>query len=274
MAVKHLVFNPETNKVDWKSFRSEKEYREFRKTPEQKKFDLAVDLKVYGESANKKLATLERKGLESSPAYKQAIHQIHLITGDTEATRFPTGKKSAEIYNKMKTPEIQKALQAAYKFGHVYETATPGGYEKVQRKARKGFNKRFSNASKLTKNQYDMINNAAEVLCEMYGALVPPSQEMYDMLIEIGNNKQYTDNDIMNFAVDLQNEIEKYPSEAQNFLNDYKRHFLSQGLRLFALGEEPSVENMVKLAYLTEREKWKRQGETYGFNSDSDFPYK
>lgn len=266
MAVKHLVFNPNTGKSDLKSFSTEKQYQEYMKRPEQAEWKLNVELKVYSESANKKLAALERKGLESSPAYKQAIHQIHLIAGDTTATRFPKSQKNIT--------STKKVLQAAYKFGHEYETATPGGYAKVQKKARKGFNKRFSNASKLTKSQYDMINNAAEVLREMYGALVPPSQEMYDMLIEIGNNKQYTDNDIMNFAVDLQKEIEKYPSEAQNFLNDYKRHFLSQGLRLFALGEEPDVQGMVNIAYRTEREKWRKRGETYGFNSDSDFPYK
>lgn len=265
MSVKHLVLNTKTGKPELKTFKSEQAYREYRQRPEQKRWELDIDLKVRAESANKKLKQLERKGLTNSPAYKQAIHQIHLITGDTNATRFPEKAKD--------TSTAQRAVQAAYKFGK-YETATPGGYEKVQKKARKGFNKRFSNASKLTKNQYDMINNAAEVLCEMYGALVPPSQEMYDMLIEIGNNKQYTDNAIMNFAIDLQNEIEKYPPEAQNFLTDYKRHFLAQGLRIFALGEEPNVERMVKLAYLTEREKWRKRGETYGFNSDSDFPYK
>ena len=108
MAIKHLVLDPKTGKPELKTFKSERAYREYRQRPEQKRWALDIELKVRAESANKKLRQLERKGLTNAPAYKQAQHQIHLITGDTTATRFPTAAKD--------TATAQRAVQAAYKF--------------------------------------------------------------------------------------------------------------------------------------------------------------
>ena len=146
MAVKHLVLDPKTGKPELKTFKSEQAYREYRQRPEQKRWALDIDLKVRAESANKKLRQLERKGLTKSPAYKQAQHQIHLITGDSTATRFPTAAKD--------TATVQRAVQAAYKFNK-YETATPGGYNRVQKRARVGFGKAFG--ENVSQKQYDII---------------------------------------------------------------------------------------------------------------------
>lgn len=262
MAVKHNIYNPVTGKPELKTFRSEKAYQEFRQRPEQKQWRLDVDLKVYSESANKKLQRLERKGLTNSPAYKQAIHQIHLITGDTEATRFPEkGKTKADT---------QRALQAAFKFGHDYETATPGGFAKVQKRARAGFNTVFGKqAKRLSSGQYDMVTEAADVLREMFGALVPGSTQMFSGLIGMADSSSFDDSDIRDFALELQDELDNAPPIAR----EYTRHLLSRGIDDFAHGIRPNVKNLIDEVVNKEKqqlesmqEKLKKPGE--------EFPYK
>lgn len=257
MAVKHLVLNTKTGKPELKTFKSEQAYREYRQQPEQKKWQLDIDLKVQAESANKKLKQLEKKGLTNSPAYKQAQHQIHLLTGDTTATRFP--EKSKDI------AKVQRALQAAYKFNK-YETATPGGLAKVQRRARKGFNKKFENAKALTQKQYDIILEMAEVLNDMYGALIPGSTQLFNSLIDIENNTHFDENDIKEFALDLQNEIDNAPKIAQ----EYVRHLLSQGIDQFAHGTKPNAKALVKEVVDHERQRLELMRQ----NLESDYPYK
>ena len=260
MAVKHNVYNPVTGKPELKTFKSEREYREFRQRPEQVDFDLRTDLKVYGESANKRLQQLERKGLTNSPAYKQAIHQIHLITGDTGATRFPLSVKT-------KT-DTQKALQAAYKFGHEYATATPGGYAKIQKRARKGFNAVFGKkASKLSQSQYDIITTMADVLRDMYGALVPGSNQMFSGLIDSVAN-QFDDDDIREFALDLQNEIDNAPDIVQ----EYTRHLLSRGIDDFAHGIRPNAKALVD--EVINREQQRLDIMQQKLKGKNNFPYK
>ena len=258
MAVKHLVLNTETGKPELKTFKNEQTYREYKQQPEQKKWQLSIELKVQAQSANKKLKQLERKGLTNSPAYKQAQHQIHLITGDTTATRFPEKLKD--------TAKVQRALQAAYKFNK-YETATPGGLAKAQKRARKGFNKKFENAKKLTQKQYDIISEMAEVLNDMYGALIPGSTQLFNSLIDIENNTHFDENDIMDFAIDLQNEIDNAPKIAQ----EYTRHLLSQGIDQFAHGIKPNAEALVKEVVDRERQRLELMMQNLESN---DYPYK
>lgn len=256
MAIKHLVWNEKTGKSELKSFKSEQAYREYRQRPYQKLKDLQVDLKVYGESANKKLKQLERKGLTNSPAYKQAIHQIHLITGDTSATRFPEKAKD--------TATVQRAVQAAYKF-RKYETSTPGGYNRVQKRARKGFEKAFGR--NVSQKKYDIITEAAEVLKEMYGAFVPASSEMYSSLVDMSDTKKFTDEDIREFAFELQEVLENSPQIA----SEYTRHLLSMGLDEFAHGKRPNARKLVNdvLAREEQRlEEYTRRVRGY------EFPYK
>lgn len=261
MAVKHNVYNPKTGKPELKTFSSEKAYREYRNRPEQKQWQLDVDLKVYGESANKKLKDLEKKGLTKSPAYKQAIHQIHLITGDTEATRFPEHVKG--------TTEKQRAVQAAYKFGHEYETSTAAGYKRAQKRARAGFNATFDKAGKLSSNQYDIVTEAADVLRDMFSAYVPGSTQLFSGLIDMANNSSFDDEDIRDFALDLQEEIENAPPIAK----EYTRHLLSRGIDDFAHGIKPNAKNLIDEVVTREQkrlesmqEKLKKPGE--------EFPYK
>ena len=258
MAVKHLVLNTQTGKPELKTFKNEQTYREYKQQPEQKKWHLSIELKVQAESANKKLKQLEKKGLTNSPAYKQAQHQIHLLTGDTTATRFPTKAKD--------TQAIQRTLQAAYKFNK-YETATPGGLAKAQKRARKGFNKKFENAKKLTQKQYDIISEMAEVLNDMYGALIPGSTQLFNSLIDIENNTHFDENDIMDFAIDLQNEIDTAPKIAQ----EYTRHLLSQGTDQFAHGIKPNAEALVKEVVDRERQRLELMRQNLESN---DYPYK
>ena len=234
MAVKHLVLNTKTGKPELKTFKSERDYRDYRQRPEQKRWALDIDLKVQAESANKKLRQLERKGLTKSPAYKQAQHQIHLITGDKTATRFPEKAKD--------TATAQRALQAAYKFNR-YKTATPGGYNRVQKRARKGFNKTFGEeANKLNDDRYDIITEMADVLGDMFDSLVPGSVQMFNTLIDIGNNTQFDDDDLREFALDLQNEIDNAPDIVQ----EYTRHLISQGIDQFAHGIRPDPAQLVQ----------------------------
>lgn len=234
MAVKHNVFNPITGKPELKTFKSEQAYREYRQRPEQKRWELQVDLKLEANRANTRLKQLERKGLTNSPAYKQAQHQIHLITGDTTATRFPTTAKD--------TVTAQRAVQAAYKFIR-YETATPGGFARTQKRARKGFNKKFGKqAAKLSQKQYDIITEMADVLRDMFGALVPGSVQMFNTLIDIEDNTQFDDDDLREFAIDLQNEIDNAPDIVQ----EYTRHLISQGIDQFAHGIRPDPAQLVQ----------------------------
>lgn len=234
MAVKHLVLDPKTGKPELKTFKSEQAYREFRQRPEQKRWLLDIDLKIQAESANKKLRQLERKGLTNAPAYKQAQHQIHLITGDTTATRFPTAAKD--------TATVQRAVQAAHKFNN-YETATPGGYNRVQKRNRKGFNEKFGEeAVKLTAPSYDIITEMADVLRDMFDAFVPGSHQMFNTLIDIGNNTQFTDDDMQDFADALQAELDKAPEIAL----EYKRHLISQGIDQMAHGIKPDPAQLVQ----------------------------
>lgn len=234
MAVKHLVLNTQTGKPELKTFKNEQTYREYKQQPEQKKWQLSIELKVQAESANKKLKQLEKKGLTNSPAYKQAQHQIHLITGDDTATRFPTAAKD--------TATVQRAVQAAHKFNN-YETATPGGYNRVQKRARKGFNKKFGEeANKLNAGSYDIITEMADVLRDMFDALVPGSVQMFNTLIDIGNNTKFDDDDLREFALDLQNEIDNAPDIVQ----EYTRHLISQGIDQFAHGIRPDPAQLVQ----------------------------
>ena len=256
MAVKHLVLNTKTGKPELKTFKSEQAYREYRQKPEQKKWQLDIDLKVRAESANKKLKQLERKGLTNSPAYKQAQHQIHLITGDTSATRFPEKTKD--------TATAQRAVQAAYKFGK-YETATPGGYNRVQKRARKGFEKALG--ENVSQKQYDIITEAAEVLKEMYGAFVPASSEMYGALVDMSDNKKFTDEDIREFAFELQEVLENSPQIA----SEYTRHLLSVGLDEFAHGKRPNARKLVN--DVLAREEKRLEEYTRRVRGD-EFPYK
>ena len=258
MAVKHLVLNTQTGKPELKTFKNEQTYREYKQQPEQKKWQLSIELKVQAQSANKKLKQLEKKGLTNSPAYKQAQHQIHLLTGDTTATRFP--EKSKDI------AKVQRALQAAYKFNK-YETATPGGLSKAQKRARKGFNKKFENAKKLTQKQYDIISEMAEVLNDMYGALIPGSTQLFNSLIDIENNTHFDEDDIKQFAIDLQDEIDKAPKIAQ----EYTRHLLSQGIDQFAHGIKPNAEALVKEVVDRERQRLELMRQNLESN---DYPYK
>ena len=70
-------------------------------------------------------------------------------------------------------------VKAAYKFSK-YDTATPGGFAKIQKRARKGFDKRFGKqAAKLSQKQYDIITAMADVLRDMFGALVRKGIEFY-----------------------------------------------------------------------------------------------
>ena len=256
MAVKHLVLNTKTGKPELKTFKSEQAYREYRLKPEQKKWQLDIDLKVQAESANKKLKQLERKGLTNSPAYKQAQHQIHLITGDTNATRFP--EKAKDIVT------AQRAIQAAYKFGK-YETATSGGYNRVQKRARKGFEKALG--KNVSQKQYDIITEAAEVLKEMYGAFVPASSEMYGSLIDISDTKKFTEEDIRDFAIELQEVLENSPPIA----SEYTRHLLSVGLDEFAHGKRPNARKLVN--DVLAREEQRLEEYTRRVRGD-EFPYK
>ena len=256
MAIKHLVLNTKTGKPELKSFKSEQAYREYRQKPEQKKWLLDIDLKVRAESANKKLRQLERKGLTNAPAYKQAQHQIHLITGDTTATRFPTAAKD--------TATAQRAVQAAYKFNK-YETATPGGYNRVQKRAWKGFEKALG--KNVTQKQYYIITEAAEVLKEMYGAFVPASSEMYGVLVDMSDNKKFTDEDIREFAFELQEAIDNSPQ----IVSEYTRHLLSVGLDEFAHGKRPNARKLVN--DVLAREEKRLEEYTRRVRGD-EFPYK
>lgn len=256
MAIKHLVLNTKTGKPELKTFKSEQAYKEFRQRPEQKRWELDIDLKVRAESANKKLRQLERKGLTKSPAYKQAQHQIHLITGDTTATRFPTAAKD--------TATVQRAIQATYKFNK-YETATPGGFKKVQKKARKGFEKAFG--GNVSQKQYDIITEAAEVLKEMYGAFVPASSEMYSALVDMSDAKKFTDEDIREFAFELQEAIDNSPQ----IVSEYTRHMLSVGLDEFAHGKRPNARKLVN--DVLKREEKRLEEYTRRVRGD-EFPYK
>lgn len=256
MAIKHLVLNTKTGKPELKTFKSEQAYREYRQKPEQKKWQLDIDLKVHAESANKKLKQLERKGLTNSPAYKQAQHQIHLITGDTNATRFPTAAKD--------TATAQRAVQAAFKF-EKYETATPGGYNRVQKRARKGFGKALG--ENVSQKQYDIITEAAEVLKEMYGAFVPASSEMYGSLVDMSDTKKFTDEDIREFAFELQEAIDNSPQ----IVSEYTRHLLSVGLDEFAHGKRPNARKLVN--DVLEREEKRLEEYTRRVRGD-EFPYK
>ena len=258
MAVKHLVLNTQTGKPELKTFKNEQTYREYKQQPEQKKWQLSIELKVQAQSANKKLKQLEKKGLTNSPAYKQAQHQIHLLTGDTTATRFP--EKSKDI------AKIQRALQAAYKFNK-YETATPGGLSKAQKRARKGFNKKFEKAKNLTQKQYDIISEMAEVLNDMYGALIPGSTQLFNSLIDIENNTHFDEDDIKQFAIDLQDEIDNAPKIAQ----EYTRHLLSQGIDQFAHGVKPNAEALVKEVVDRERKRLELMRQNL---ENDNYPYK
>ena len=260
MAIKHLVLNTKTGKPELKTFKSEQAYRQYQQQPEQKKWQLGIDLKVQAESANKKLKQLERKGLTNSPAYKQAQHQIHLLTGDTSATRFPETAKD--------TVKVQRAIQAAYKFNK-YETATPGGLAKVQKRARKGFNKRFGKkADKLSQKQYDIITAMADVLRDMFGALVPGSVQMFNTLIDIEDNTQFDDNDLREFALDLQNEIDNAPDIVQ----EYTRHLISQGIDQFAHGVRPDPAQLVQ--EVINREQARLDSMQNKLKPKGNFPYK
>lgn len=261
MAVKHNVYNPKTGKPELKSFSSEKAYREYRNRPEQKQWQLDIDLKVYGESANKKLKDLEKKGLTKSPAYKQAIHQIHLITGDTNATRFPERVNG--------TTEKQRAVQAAYKFGHKYETATEAGYKRVQKRARAGFNATFDKAGKLSSSEYDIVAEAADVLREMFDALVPGSIQMFSGLIDMADNSSFDDSDIRDFANELQDELDKAPPVAR----EYKRHLISRGIDDFAHGKRPDVKNLIDEVVNKEKQRLKSMQEKLK-KPGEEFPYK
>ena len=258
MAVKHLVLNTQTGKPELKTFKNEQTYREYKQQPEQKKWQLSIELKVQAQSANKKLKQLEKKGLTNSPAYKQAQHQIHLLTGDTTATRFP--EKSKDI------SKVQRALQAAYKFNK-YETATPGGLAKAQKRARKGFNKKFEKAKNLTQKQYDIISEMAEVLNDMYGALIPGSTQLFNSLIDIENNTHFDEDDIKQFAIDLQDEIDNAPKIAQ----EYTRHLLSQGIDQFAHGVKPNAEALVKEVVDRERKRLELMRQNL---ENDNYPYK
>ena len=260
MAIKHLVLNTKTGKPELKTFKSEQAYREYRQKPEQKKWQLDIDLKVQAESANKKLKQLERKGLTKSPAYKQAQHQIHLITGDDTATRFPTAAKD--------TATVQRAVQSAYKFNK-YETATPGGYNRVQKRARKGFNKKFGEAAnKLTVGNYDIITEMADVLRDMFDALIPASVEMFNTLIDIGNNTQFTDEDMQEFADSLQAELDNAPKIAQ----EYTRHLISQGIDQMAHGIKPDPKQLIQ--EVVDREQARLDSKQNKLKPKDNFPYK
>lgn len=259
MVVKHLVLNTQTGKPELKTFKNEQTYREYKQQPEQKKWQLSIELKVQAESANKKLKQLEKKGLTNSPAYKQAIHQIHLLTGDTTATRFSTKAKD--------TQAIQRTLQAAYKFNK-YETATPGGLSKAQKRARKGFNKKFEKAKNLSQKQYNIISEIAEVLNDMYGALIPGSTQLFGSLIDIENNTHFDENDITEFAIDLQNEIDNAPDIVQ----EYTRHLISQGIDQFAHGIRPDPAQLVQ--DVINREQARLDSMQNKLKPKGNFPYK
>ena len=260
MAVKHLVLNTKTGKPELKTFKSEQAYRDYRQRPEQKRWLLDIDLKVRAESANKKLRQLERKGLTKSPAYKQAQHQIHLITGDDTATRFPTAAKD--------TATVQRAVQAAHKFNN-YETATPGGYNRVQKRARKGFNEKFGEeADKLTAPSYDIITEMADILRDMFDAFVPGSHQMFNTLIDIGNNTQFTDDDMQDFADALQAELDNAPEIAL----EYKRHLISQGIDQMAHGIKPDPAQLVQ--EVINREQARLDSMQNKLKPKNNFPYK
>lgn len=260
MAIKHLVLNTKTGKPELKTFKSEHAYRQYRQQPEQKKWQLGIDLKVQAESANKKLKQLERKGLTNSPAYKQAQHQIHLLTGDSSATRFPETAKD--------TAKIQRAIQAAYKFNK-YETATPGGVSRSQKRARKGFNQRFGKqAAKLSQKQYDVITEMADVLQDMFGALVPGSVQMFNSLIDIENNSRFDDEDLREFAIDLQNEIDNSPEIVQ----EYTRHLISKGIDQFAHGIRPDTQQLIQ--DVLNREQTRLDSMQSKLKPKDNYPYK
>lgn len=262
MAVKHLVLNTKTGKPELKTFKSEQAYKEYRQKPEQKKWQLDIDLKVQAESANKKLKQLERKGLTNAPAYKQAIHQIHLIIGDDTATRFPTAAKD--------TATVQRAVQTAYKFNK-YETSTPGGYNRVQKRARKGFNKKFGKeANKLSAGSYDIITEMADVLRDMFDALIPASVEMFDTLIDIGNNTQFTDEDMQEFADSLQAELDKAPDIAK----EYTRHLISQGIDKMAHGIKPDPKQLIQEVVDREQARLDSMQAKLKTKDSGEFPYK
>ena len=252
--------NTKTGKPELKTFKSEREYRDYRQRPEQKRWALDIDLKVRAESANKKLRQLERKGLTKAPAYKQAQHQIHLITGDDTATRFPTAAKD--------TATVQRAVQAAYKFNR-YETATPGGYNRVQKRARKGFNATFGEeANKLSADRYDIITEMADVLRDMFSALVPGSVQMFNTLIDIGNNTLVDDDDLREFGLDLQNDIDNAPDIVQ----EYKRHLISQGIDKFAHGEKPDPKQLIQ--EVLNREQARLDSMQNKLKPKDNYPYK
>lgn len=260
MAVKHNVFNPATGKIELKTFKSDQAYREYRQRPEQKRWELRIDLKLEANRANTRLKQLERKGLTNSPAYKQAQHQIHLITGDTTATRFPTTAND--------TVTAQRAVQAAYKFV-MYDTATPGGFAKVQKRARKGFDKKFGKqAAKLSQKQYDIITAMADVLRDMFAALVPGSVQMFNTLIDIEDNTQFDDDDLREFALDLQNEIDNAPDIVQ----EYTRHLISQGIDQFAHGIRPDPAQLVQ--EVINREQQRLDSMQNKLKPKDNYPYK
>lgn len=271
MAVKHNVYNPVTGKPELKTFKSEREYREFRQRPEQRKWNLAVDVKVYAEGANKRLERLEQRGLTKSPAYKQAIHQIHLITGDKSATRFPSAGKSVSELQKMSSLELQKEVQPAFKVVGQYETATPAGYTRAQKRARKGFNKALGKpAKKLSQSQYDILTDMADVLRDMFGALVPGSTQMFNGLIDSVAN-QFDDDDIREFAMALDDEFTRYSGEEQEYLREDTRHFLSVGIDMFAHGIVPDAHAIVTNQLVKDKYKWQSKG--LHFNLPEDNPY-
>ena len=109
--------------------------------------------------------------------------------------------------------------------------------------------------------------DAAEVLKEMYSAFVPASSEMYSALVDMSDAKKFTDEDIREFALELQEAIDNSPQ----IVSEYTRHLLSVGLDEFAQGKRPNARKLVN--DVLAREEKRLEEYTRRVRGD-EFPYK
>ena len=101
----------------------------------------------------------------------------------------------------------------------------------------------------------------------MYGAFVPASIEMYGSLVVMYKSKNFTDEDIREFAVELQEAIDNSPQ----IVSEYSRHLLSVGLDEFAHGKRPNARKLVN--DVLAREEQRLEEYTRRVRGD-EFPYK
>ena len=116
--------------------------------------------------------------------------------------------------------------------------------------------------------QYDIITAMADVLRDMFGALVPGSVQMFNTLIDIEDNTQFDDDDLREFALELQNEIDKAPDIAQ----EYTRHLISQGIDQMAHGIKPDPKQLVQ--DVINREQARLDSMQNKLKPKGNFPYK